>query len=165
MQKFALPLLIDQTSKILILGTIPGDQSIAKQQYYGNNGNHFWKIVFTIFGENYNSNYEEKKQLLKTHGIALWNVLASCIREGSSDSKIKNETVNDFENLHIQYPNIRHIFFESKTAAKFYQKYVKPNNNVKYHILPSTSGLNARMTFEQKIESWKELAATAQSEI
>jgi len=165
MQKFALPLLIDQTSKILILGTIPGDQSIAKQQYYGNNGNHFWKIVFTIFGENYNSNYEEKKQLLKTHGIALWNVLASCIREGSSDSKIKNEVVNDFEKLLCDYPNIRHIFFESKTAAKFYLKYMQPNNKIIYYTLPSTSGLNAWMTLEQKIESWKELAEIATTEM
>ncbi|MDR7211639.1 DNA-deoxyinosine glycosylase [Flavobacterium piscis] len=163
MQKFALPPLIDSHSKILILGTMPGDQSIARQQYYGNKGNHFWKIIFNIFGESYNTNYEERKELLKKHRIALWNVLASCVREGSSDSKIKNECANDFENLHLQYPNIRHIFFESKTAAKFFGKYANPNDGITYHILPSTSGLNAGLSLTQKIEMWKKLAETAKT--
>lgn len=142
---------------------MPGDQSIAKQQYYGNKGNHFWKILFSIFNEEYSTSYEVRKELLAKHGIALWNVLASCSREGSSDSKIKNEIVNDFKSLHIQYPNIQHIFFESKTAEKFYQKYVRVHDNITYHILPSTSGLNAWMTFEEKIEKWRELANTVQS--
>ena len=153
MYKLALPPLIDCSSKILILGTMPGDQSIAKQQYYGNKGNHFWKIIFVVFNEIYSASYEDRKQLLKKNGIALWNVLASCTREGSSDSKIKDESVNDFENLHLQYPNIKHIFFESKTAEKFYQKYVRPQNEITYHILPSTSGLNASVSMEKKIEN------------
>ena len=99
MEKFALPPLIDDSSKILILGTIPGDQSIARQQYYGNKGNHFWKILFFIFQEDFSTSYEERRKLLKNNHIGLWNVLAFCMREGSSDSKIKNEVVNDFENL------------------------------------------------------------------
>jgi len=165
MEKFALPPLIDDSSKILILGTIPGDQSIARQQYYGNKGNHFWKILFFIFQEDFSTSYEERRKLLKNNHIGLWNVLAFCMREGSSDSKIKNEVVNDFEKLLCDYPNIRHIFFESKTAAKFYLKYMQPNNKIIYYTLPSTSGLNAWMTLEQKIESWKELAEIATTEM
>lgn len=161
MYKTALSPLVDNSSKILILGTMPGDQSIAKQQFYGNKGNHFWKIMFTIFEENYSSLYEDRKALLKKHKIAMWNVLASCIREGSSDSKITNETVNDFANFHIQYPNIKHVFFESKSAAKFFHKYSTPQADVSYHILPSTSGLNAGTSFNQKVEMWKFLAETA----
>lgn len=158
MYKSALPPLIDYYSTILILGTMPGDQSIARQEYYGNNGNHFWKIIFQIFDHDYSRSYEDRKAILKTNRIALWNVLASCTREGSSDAKIANETVNDFGQLHQQYPNIQHIFFESKTAARLYQKYVVSRTDISYHILPSTSGLNAGIPFSKKIEMWQALA-------
>jgi hypoxanthine-DNA glycosylase len=161
MYKTALHPLVDNFSSILILGTMPGDQSIAKQQYYGNKGNHFWKIIFTIFSEEYSTSYDDRKTFLKKHKIALWNVLASCIREGSSDSKITNEAINDFVSFHKQYPNIKHVFFESKSAAKFYHKYSAPQPGISYHILPSTSGLNAGTSFSQKVEMWKILAETA----
>lgn len=158
MYKKALQPLIDDSSRVLILGTMPGDQSIAKQQHYGNNGNHFWKIVFTIFNENFSESYEDRKALLKKHHIALWHVLSSCKREGSSDSKITNETVNDFASLHLKYPNIKHVFFESKSAAKFFHKYTTPYPGIAYFTLPSTSGLYAGISLSQKIENWKILA-------
>ncbi|WP_394773082.1 DNA-deoxyinosine glycosylase [Flavobacterium sp.] len=158
MYKEALPPLINNSSRILILGTMPGDQSIAKQEYYGNKGNHFWRIMFTIFNQDYSLNYEDRKNLLKSHQVALWNVLANCIRIGSSDSKIKNEEVNDFENFHLQYPDIKYIFFESKSAAKYYQKYVKPKEGISYYIMPSTSGLNAGIPLSEKIDCWRKLA-------
>lgn len=161
MLKSALHPLTDNSTRILILGTMPGDQSIAKQQYYGNKGNHFWKIIFTIFNENYSASYEDRKALLKKHKIGLWNVLAFCVREGSSDSKIMNEEINDFASFHIQYPNIQYVFFESKSAAKFYNKYAAPQKGISYHILPSTSGLNAGTSFIKKVEMWKVLAETA----
>ncbi|MEO8237618.1 MAG: DNA-deoxyinosine glycosylase [Flavobacterium sp.] len=164
MYKTALKPLVDDSSRILILGTMPGDQSIAKQQYYGNNGNHFWKILFTIFNEDFSVLYDDRKALLKKYHIALWNVLGNCKREGSSDSKITNEAVNDFTSLHIKYPNIKHIFFESKAAAKFFHKYATPQNGISYHTLPSTSGLNAGISLSQKIESWKVLAEVATNE-
>lgn len=161
MYKTALHPLVDNSSKILILGTMPGDQSIAKQQFYGNKGNHFWKIMFTIFNEEYIDSYEDRKIFLKKHRIALWNVLASCVREGSSDSKITNETVNDFVNFHTQYPNIQNVFFESKSAAKFFYQYSIPQSGISYQILPSTSGLYAGISFDQKVEMWKIVAETA----
>lgn len=161
MYKFALPPLIDNSSRILILGTMPGDQSIARQQYYGNRGNHFWKIMFLIFDKDYSLSYDDRKALIKANRIALWNVLASCIREGSSDARITNEVANDFTDLHIQYPAIRYIFFESKTAARWYQKYVIPHPDILYHTLPSTSGLNAGISFSQKVEMWQIVAETA----
>lgn len=158
MYKEALPPLINNSSRILILGTMPGDQSIAKQEYYGNKGNHFWRIMYTIFNEDYSLNYDDRKDLLKSHKVALWNVLANCIRIGSSDSKIKHEKVNDFENFHLQYPDIKYIFFESKSAAKYYQKYVKTKAYISYFIMPSTSGLNAGIPLSEKIDSWRKLA-------
>ncbi|WP_163410293.1 DNA-deoxyinosine glycosylase [Flavobacterium ajazii] len=163
MHKKALDPLVDKSTKILILGTMPGDQSIAHQQYYANKGNRFWKIIFTIFEEDFSDSYENRKALLKKHRIGLWHVLASCVRDGSSDSKIKNEEANNFANFHSQFPDIKHIFFESKAAALFYQKHLDHQSGISYQILPSTSGLNAGTSLSQKIEMWKVLAETAQT--
>jgi hypoxanthine-DNA glycosylase len=161
MLKFALPPLVTPSSEILILGTMPGDQSIARQQYYGNRGNRFWTIMFMIFEKDFSDSYEDRKELLARHKIALWNVFASCEREGSGDLKISNAVVNDFTGFHLRYPNIAHIFFESKSAAKFYYKNVEIQPAIAYHTLPSTSGLNARISFAQKLVEWKAVAETA----
>lgn len=163
MYKKALTPFVDSSTFILILGTIPGEQSIAKQQYYGNNGNLFWKIMFSIFEEEFSISYENRKALLTKYGIGLWNVLESCKREGSSDATIKEEKINDFENLHKQYPNIKYVFFESKAAAKYFHKYTQPQKDISYITLPSTSGLNAGLTREEKIEQWKVVSTTALS--
>lgn len=161
MHKNGLAPIIDHTRKILILGSMPGDQSIAKQQYYGNNGNHFWKIVFAIFNENFSIVYEDRKALLEKYHIALWTIIGSCKREGSSDSKISNEVINDLSNFHIQYPNIKYVFFESKTTARFFEKHIVPEPHIIYETLPSTSGLNAGTSLLQKIEQWKIVADIA----
>ena len=155
MLKKALQPLIDNATVILIMGTMAGEQSIAKQEYYANRGNLFWKILFAVFEEEFSTSYEDRKALLKKHNIGLWNVLKSCKREGSSDATITEETINDFENLHKQFPNIKYVFFESKAAAKYFQKYAVPQKNVTYMTLPSTSGLNAVLTAAEKMEQWK----------
>jgi len=155
MYKKALFPIVDNSRTLLILGTMPGEQSIKKQQYYGNNGNHFWKILFTIFEEEFSTDYEQRKLLLQKYHIALWNVLGSCKREGSSDAKITEEEINDFESFHKQYPNIKYVFFESKAAEKYFKKYAKPQTDITYTTLPSTSGLNARFTLAEKTEEWK----------
>lgn len=159
--KKALSPIIDHSRNILILGTIPGEQSIAKQQYYGNNGNHFWKILFHIFEEEFSTSYDERKSFLQKHGIALWNVLGSCKREGSSDAKIRDEKINDFESLHIEYPNIKYVFFESKAAANYFKKHTHPQIGVTYITLPSTSGLYAGMSLAEKTAQWKIVRDTA----
>jgi hypoxanthine-DNA glycosylase len=163
MYKKALPPLIDHSTIILIMGTMAGEQSIAKQQYYANRGNLFWKIMFTIFEEEFSASYEDRKALVKKYNIGLWNVLQSCKREGSSDASITEETINDFESLHKQYPNIKYVFFESKAAAKYFQKHTAPQEGVTYITLPSTSGLNAGLTKEEKIAQWKTISQIALS--
>lgn len=110
--KQAFPPLVNQNSKILILGTMPGEKSLELQEYYGNKGNRFWKLLFTLFNRPLPKEYIEKKQLLEENNIALWDVLAYCERTGSLDSNIKNEKANDFESFYKQYPNIKHVFFE-----------------------------------------------------
>jgi hypoxanthine-DNA glycosylase len=156
--KHCLPAIIDYDRVVLIVGTMPGEKSIALQQYYGNRGNHFWKILFTIFDEPFRKEYNDRLQLLETHKIALWNVLASCERNGSQDNAITNEEPNDFEGLHDQYPNISHVFFESKAAEKFFLKYCRHHEGIAYTTLPSTSGLNAGMKYEDKVAAWMQVA-------
>ncbi|MBU3206980.1 DNA-deoxyinosine glycosylase [Clostridium algidicarnis] len=90
--------IIDKNCEILILGTMPGKVSFKKQEYYALKRNQFWKVIFSIFGEDMDDdNYESKKALLLNNKIAIWDVLKSCDRENSSDSNIKNPVVNDFK--------------------------------------------------------------------
>lgn len=153
--KQAFPPLVNQNSKILILGTMPGEKSLELQEYYGNKGNSFWKLLFTLFNRPLPKKYIEKKQLLEENNIALWDVLAYCERTGSLDSNIKNEKANDFESFYKQYPNIKHVFFSSKNASNFYDKYVGRKKDLQYSILPSPSGANASKSFLQKLEEWE----------
>lgn len=155
--KTAFPPIVNSDCRILLLGTMPGDRSLRLQQYYGHAGNHFWKLIYTLFEEPLDPDYERRKAFLLQHEIALWDVLESCTCEGSLDSNIKNEVVNDFPAFYEQYPAITHIFFDSKKAEQFYLKYVKKSERKIYHSLPSPSRANASKTFEQKLEAWKEL--------
>jgi hypoxanthine-DNA glycosylase len=153
--KVAFPPLVNSKSSVLILGTMPGEQSLKLQQYYGNRGNHFWKLVFTILDKPFTEDYTIRKQLLEENHIALWDVLAYCEREGSLDSNIKNAVVNDFDAFHKSYPDIKTVFFSSKNAARYYEKLSGLRSNITYYTLPSPSGANATKTFLQKLEEWK----------
>lgn len=140
---------------MLILGTMPGEKSLQLQEYYGNRGNQFWKLMFAVFNEPFTLDYTERVSLLKRNGIALWDVLQYCEREGSLDSNIENEVPNDFEQFYSAHPNIKNVFFSSKNAAAYYDKYVGRKANLRYATLPSPSGANASMRYEQKLEIWK----------
>lgn len=156
MKKAFLPI-ADADSTILILGTMPGEKSLELQEYYGNRGNQFWKLLYTIFGKELSLNYEDRKRLLKENNIALWDVLAFCEREGSLDSNIKNEVPNDFEEFYNAHPQIQQVYFSSKNAEKYYDKHVGKNQDLMYHTLPSPSGANATLSFSQKLEIWKNI--------
>lgn len=147
--------IVNPDSKILILGTMPGEKSLELQEYYGNRGNSFWKLLFTLFDQEVTHDYTIKKALLKTQHIALWDVLEFCERTGSLDSNIKNEITNDFKSFYEHYPQIEHVFFSSKNAAKYYDKYVGRRSGIQYTTLPSPSGANASKSFLQKLEEWK----------
>ena len=148
--------IVNKNCKLLILGTMPGEKSLELQQYYGNRGNQFWKLLFTLLNKEFTHHYADRLQLLKDNNIALWDVLQYCEREGSLDSNIKNEVANDFNAFYKQYPNITKVLFSSKNAAAYYNKYVGKRDSILYDVLPSPSGANATMRFEEKLEIWKE---------
>jgi len=154
--KKAFPPLINDDSRILILGTMPGEKSLELQEYYGNRGNQFWKLLFTMFEMPLSNDYEHRKSLLKDNAIAVWDVLAYCEREGSLDSKIKSEQPNDFTAFYKSFPNLKNILFSSKNAAAYYDKYIGRREDIEYDILPSPSGANATKSFTEKLAIWSE---------
>ena len=155
--KIALAPIVSKNSQVLILGTMPGEQSLLQQQYYANRGNHFWRILFQIFDQEFSADYEVRKELILKNNLALWDVLYSCEREGSLDSKIKNEIPNDFSQFLDHHPQISTIVFSSKAAAAYFKKYVSPLPALRYFTLPSPSGANAHLSLAQKTEIWLEL--------
>ncbi len=150
------PPIIDHTSKILILGSIPGVKSLEKQQYYAHPQNAFWKIIFTLFNENFTEDYSQKLHILKKHHIALWDVIDSCERKGSLDSEIINEEANQIAELLEKYPGIKAIFCNGGKSYKNLQKILGKNFRIPVYLLPSTSPLHT-VSFEKKLEEWKKI--------
>lgn len=155
MLKQAFPPIANQHSKILLLGTMPGEQSLKLQQYYGHKGNQFWKIIFALFNQPLVQDYETKKALLLSKGIAVWDVLQYCEREGSADSKIQKEVPNDFASFYSKHQQVKQVFFTSTKGRDYYDIYVQRKPGYNYHILPSTSSANTWKTFEEKLNEWK----------
>ncbi len=149
---------IDKKSRILILGTMPGVESLEQHKYYANPRNQFWKIIYSIFKLKAPLEYSRRIAFLKSKGIALWDVLASCDRKGSSDSNINNEKANDFNKLYKQYPNITKVAFNGSKAEKLYKKLVKPNPDLKIRFvtLPSTSPANTKSD-KYKLKEWERI--------
>lgn len=150
--------IIDDNSQILILGSLPSDKSIKKNEYYGNKTNQFWSIVSICFdGKKINfNNYEEKISYLHKHHIALWDIYSKASRKGSLDSNIRNGYFNDIISLLKLYPNITKIVTNGRASQKGLENYFKINSfSFPYEYAPSTSSLNASFSLETKINVWK----------
>ena len=155
--------LVVPTTRLLVLGSFPGVASLTAQQYYGHPRNHFWPILFAIFeaesaaspGVDCRSSYQIRTDWLLAHGVGLWDVYASCEREGSLDSQIRHAQVNDFSALRQRCPQlaaIAHNGGESFKHARHTQTLGLP-----VYKLPSTSPANALWRFERKLAAWHEV--------
>ena len=133
---------------------MPGEQSLAVNQYYGNPRNAFWKILFILFNTPFSVDYQHRKSLLLENRIALWDVLEVCVRPGSLDSAIVQEMPNDFNSFLKAHPNIRHIFFNGQKAAAYFKRYIKLEHDHHLTTLPSTSPAHAGKSFEAKLKEW-----------
>jgi len=150
----------DSNSEILILGSMPGRESLAAEQYYAHRRNAFWKIMSDLLGFDPDSSYQTRLQELKTARIALWDVLQSCTRVGSLDSSIDagSISVNDFRSFFRTHTHIHAVFFNGAMAESAYRKYVLPTVSavpVSYKRLPSTSPAHASLSYEQKLQIWR----------
>lgn len=142
-------------SKLLILGTMPGERSLQLQQYYGHKSNQFWRLMFDVFQQPWTDNYADRVDLLIKNKVALWDVLSHCEREGSADSAIKNEIVNDFGLFYKLHPGITHVFFDSRTAEKLYDRHRERSPDHTYALLPSPSSAYASMPYAAKLKEWE----------
>ncbi len=152
---FSFPPIIDESSEILILGSIPGQKSLEKQEYYAHPQNKFWRIIFELFNEIFTTDYTKKIQILEKHHIALWDVIDTCERKGSLDSEIRNEEANKIEELLHNYPNIKAIFCNGQKSYKNLQKILSKDFHLPIIVLPSTSPAHASLKYEEKLKSWK----------
>jgi len=152
------PPIINHNSQILILGTIPGEESLRQQQYYAHKQNLFWKVICHATNQPLPEGYNERKELLLNNQIALWDVCQTCIREGSLDSDIKEVIPNSIDQLLEKYPNIQTIAFNGKKAEALFKKHFQYLKNINYLSLPSTSPANASISMEIKLRAWCKLA-------
>lgn len=157
-----LPAVVDFKTRVLVVGSMPGVQSLEKQQYYGHPRNHFWPIIAGILGVEVPDNYEERIALVRENGIGLWDVIKMCERKGSLDSNIRAEVPNDFEQLFIQYPQIEAIVFNGTKAFSVFKKHIELDvlSTREVFQLPSTSPVPGRFnkTFEQKLQIWSQIS-------
>ncbi len=146
--------IIDQNSKVLILGTFPSLDSFKYQFYYAHKRNQFWKILSDIYDVTL-LNDEAKVDFLLKNRIALWDIVKSCERKNSADSNLKNIIPHDIPALLSQYPNIKNIFFTGKKAEQIYRRYFK-DIEIDTAALPSPSPAYAAMGYEEKLKYYKE---------
>lgn len=154
MKKYSFPPLIDADCTILILGSLPGEESLAKQEYYAHPRNAFWKIIFDLFEQEYSKDYTMKCRLLLNNHIALWDMIYSGKREGSLDSAIQQETPNNLAMLLEQYPKISKIILNGKKAESVYRKNFS-DIQIPVFTMPSTSPANARLSYLEKRNQWQ----------
>lgn len=148
----------------LILGSMPGDVSLTQQQYYAHPRNAFWAIMAALFQIDSDLSYTKRCLALEREGVAVWDVMQSCVRPGSLDAAIieKSIVANDFSHFFQRHPKIHTIFFNGAKAEHAYNKYVlntlpAPFRHLPSYRLPSTSPAHAALSIEQKCERWRDI--------
>jgi len=149
--------IVDDSSRILILGSMPGVESLRQQQYYGFGRNSFWRVIYAVFGETYTEDYEEQVRLLLRNGIALWDVISTCERRGSADAHIRNAAVNGFAPFYKAHPKITRVFFNGRKAYEVYRSQVGIKaDGLSFTVLGSTSPAHA-IAFEARLADWAKI--------
>jgi len=141
----------DARTRILIVGSFPGKESLRKQQYYGHPQNKFWRILSDVLGENLtDASYKERLRLILEHGIGLWDTIHSCERKSSLDQNITNQQYNDFSTFS---EHIERFVCNGNCARKFIEHCSVPEH-AEIVKVPSTSPANAGIPYAEKIRHW-----------
>jgi double-stranded uracil-DNA glycosylase len=154
------PPIVSERSKLIILGSMPGELSLKAGQYYAHPRNTFWDIMGELFDAGPSLPYAERVARLQSVGVALWDSLQACTRPGSLDASITEEVANDFAALFAKYPNITHVFFNGNKPEKAFHRHVLPallQDRYVFARLPSTSPAHAAMRPEAKVLAWSVL--------
>jgi double-stranded uracil-DNA glycosylase len=154
------PPICSPSANVLILGSMPGVRSLAANEYYAHPRNAFWPIMSRLLGFDAALPYAIRVEKLSASGIALWDVLHSCMRPGSLDSAIERDSkvANDFSGLFATHPQLRLVAFNGTEAEKSFKTHVLPQlkaSDIAFVRLPSTSPAHT-MPLEQKLALWRE---------
>lgn len=157
MTTHCLPPVADKQSRILILGSMPGKESLRRQQYYGHRHNAFWKLMHALLREPYVQDYQARLDMLLKYGIALWDVIKSCERKSSLDAHIRNPVVNDFGSFFAEHTKIAHVFFNGAKACDTFMRYAgREFAGLSFTRLGSTSPAHT-VPFDERRKDWQRI--------
>ena len=152
--KTGLPPVARADARLFILGSLPGDASLAARQYYAHPQNQFWRLVGFVIGEDLHGRpYAERLERIAEHRIGLWDVVGSAIRRGSLDQAIREANHNRIEHLVHDFPDLAAIAFNGGTSAAIGRRLVGTDDALALIDLPSSSPANTR-PFAQKAAAW-----------
>lgn len=154
------PPIADPRARVLILGSMPGVASLAAGRYYAHPRNAFWEILGALLEFDPAAPYEQRVARVQAAGIAVWDVLATCVRPGSLDVDIERASSrpNDFARFFAEHPRIEHLFFNGTTAEATFRSAVVPRLRAPpppSSRLPSTSPAHAARGFDAKLAAWR----------
>ena len=153
------PPVVRADARVLVLGSMPGDASLAAARYYAHPRNLFWPIMGALAGAAPELDYDTRLKRLQAAGIALWDVIAECVRPGSLDARIRagSIVVNDLPGLLARHPGIERVCCNGATADALFRRHVLPKLAPSPQVvrLPSTSPAHAAMGFAEKLAAWR----------
>lgn len=159
------PPIAGRDARVLILGTAPSMQSLARRQFYGHPQNAFWRIMGELFDAGLDLPYPERKRRLIARGIAVWDVLQECQRPGSMDHNIEAGSIlpNDFGAFFARHRRIERVFFNGQKAESLFRRHAlellgERAAHLQFARLPSTSPAHAGRSFAEKLAAWSAVA-------
>lgn len=141
-------------SRVLILGSFPSVRSREVGFYYGHPQNRFWRVLEALYGEPVPSDTEGRRAYVLSHGLALWDVLASCDIDKSSDASIRSPVANDVAAL-VEQSRIERVACNGQRAYSLYRRHLEKACGLAAQALPSTSAANAAWSLERLTEAWR----------
>jgi len=146
-------------ARLLMLGSMPGAASLLKKQYYAYAHNHFWPLICAALNERDPGTYEDRIAMLLRCNIALWDVIQSCLREGSLDKDIKEAVPNDILSFLQAHPALKTVCFNGTAAQRMYDRHFQRLDGIRYLLLPSSSPVPRQKikVLADKMPAWAEI--------
>lgn len=159
---YSFPPMIAPGATVLVLGSMPGVKSLQEQRYYANDRNYMWRILYALSGREPDDIYEERLAYAAGIGVAMWDMIGSCVRPGSLDMNIRDAEPNDLPGLVQEYPTLRALAFNGAKSHATFQKHFKDHpalTGLEVLRLPSTSPVPtpAMRNLEDRLTEWVRL--------
>jgi len=151
------PPVVSEGTQLIILGSLPGEMSLARQQYYGHPKNQFWRLTAQLVGADFSDlDYAARLERLIACGVGLWDVVASAVRPGSLDQHMREITPNALLNLMSSLPHLKAVAFNGAAASRIGRRQIENQVPLTLVDLPSSSPANT-LSYEAKAEAWRRL--------